>query len=380
MRFEVRARLSSPLAHAVRSLPGAVEVSAILLGVVACSSSSGSSGPVPDGGFGGTSRRSDAGHDAGDANHASSSGAQPPDGAATGPSPFVLQPGAGPVAGGPTSFYGIDDGVLYAVSMTGHAYPLAGGASEAITFSGAWSGFHGNGAAVVVGSALYIIGGGGDGIAGDWENADWDWVDLVGHTWNDGGNGPVIAHDLALAAYGSTIYATGGNLSEHSDSGSTDVYVLDTTTGTWSTGTSLPTPRAQHGAAIVGTTLLVAGGMCSGAACAGVTTADPVVVLGTCAILDVSSPTATWQGAPALPVAVENPALVATATRFYLMGGSTRDTYPPDYDGVVSWAPGESAWRSEGTLPAVDVTVALSTGTEVVLVAGPSGGVYTWTP
>jgi hypothetical protein len=46
---------------------------------------------------------------------------------------------------------------------------------------------------------------------------------------------------------------------------------------------------------------------------------------------------------------------------------------------VVSWAPGEAAWRVEGSLPSASLAAALSDGTRIVVV-DDSGGIYTWTP
>ena len=154
------------------------------------------------------------------------------------------------------------------------------------------------------------------------------------------------------------------------------VLKLDTTSNTWSTGLPLPVPRAQHGAAVVGTTLLVAGGVCGGTGCP-LADGGRMSTLETTATLDVSSATGTWQAGPPLPAPIANPSVAATAQRVYVLGSS--------HD-ILSWAPGEASWRLDGTLPSAASSLAgfFGTATELVLVAGANLGgplnLYNWTP
>ena len=205
-----------------------------------------------------------------------------------------------------------------------------------------------------------------------------------GHTWTQSSS-PAINHQLALGVYGSQIYALGGDPGRDTLGGA-QVYVLDTSAQTWLTGPSLPAPRSQLGAAVVGSTLLVGGGVCGGdgsnplqnppCPCTG----DCLLLMASTLTLDLSTPGATWQDAPSLPVAVERVSLVATQSRFYAMSGATQDAYPPDVTSIVSWAPGEAAWRTDGCLPpgSVPLAAAMSDGTRLVIV-GANATVYEWT-
>jgi hypothetical protein len=281
----------------------------------------------------------------------------------------------------PNLYYALYQSSIYSVYDSGYILPLAGGAPQAATFNGPWGDLRSDGETVVIGSKLYLIGGGGEGVFDQWEVDEWDYVDLAAETYSVGGTSPAYAHQLAAAAYQTSIYAIGGNLQEHGSLGSTGVSVLDTTTGSWSTGTPLPVPRAQHGAAVLGTTLLVAGGVCSGGgACAGPTPSSDFL-LDSSVTLDLSSPAATWQPGPTLPAGIEKLTIVACGSRFYGMGGTTLDDSALNWTKVLSWAPGEASWRVEGTIPSgiYDLTI-LTTATQIYLLDFTHAQVDLWTP
>jgi len=366
---------------------GCLSVLVVLLGpwaAVACGQGGGGAADASSGLFG-----TDAGSSAVDAARARRDSATSHDGG----TPFDATGGdAGPfrAVGTVTSlpgsqYFGLYGGALWS---TGGMIPLDGGAAQPVVFSGSAGTENSLGAAAVLGSGLYILGGGGDGIIGQWENDTYERLDLVARTATSAPSS-AINHRLALGVYGSTIYAVGGDPGRDTLGGA-QVWLLDTGAGTWSAGPSLPAPRSQAGAAVVGSTLLVAGGVCAAdgadplqnppCPCTG----DCLLIMGTTTTLDLSTPGATWQPAPALPFAAEGVNVVAARGRFYAMGGSTKDAYPKDVTQIVSWASGEAAWRAEGALPGPDVWTALSDGTTIVLLVGASGTqtgtIYAWSP
>jgi hypothetical protein len=280
--------------------------------------------------------------------------------------------------------FGLYDGAVVVVAGTVTAYPLDGGASYPIALQdSSASGVEEGSASIVLGHDFYTLGGGGDGIIGAWEYDDYATYDLAARTATSSSS-PAINHRLALGAYGTLIYALGGDPGRDTLGGG-QVWVLDTVARTWSAGPTLLAPRSQLGAAVSGSTLLVAGGVCGadGAdplqvpACP--CTGDCLLMMASTATLDLATPGATWQAGPDLPAAVEGVRVVSASGRYYAMGGATKDTYPPDVMSVVSWAPGEAAWRVEGSLPSASLAAALSDGTRIVVV-DDSGGIYTWTP
>ncbi len=279
-------------------------------------------------------------------------------------------------------WYGLFQGSIWRCGDTGDGdiYSLKDGSAQGVTFTGDWTGGHENGRSIVVGSTMFLIGGGGDSITGEWMNSEWDTLDLIAHTWKSDGSGPVFTHFLAVAADGTRIFAIGGD-PDRDTLGSTGVSILDTQGNTWTTGTPLPAPRAEHGAAIVGSTLLVAGGVCDGMNCPGA--GNGLSLLSSTLTLDLSSPSASWADGAPLPVPVEQLFVVAVADRFYALGGASRDGYPQDQTDVLTWAPGEPAWQKKGSLPAGVATVAaLSDGARLVLVASEGQEVvaFEWTP
>lgn len=352
--------------------------------LAACSASSTATEPLEFGADAGAdARREDASVPGGDARAGRADSRKPATDAPLGPpdggAPFRPLESLGQAQ--LTLYYGIYAGDLYAVYDSGWVFPLsAGGSAQAATFGGAWPDLRESGATAVVGRDLYLVGGGGDGIITQWEDDEWDYVDLSARVYKTGGSSPAFAHFLAAAVYGTSIYAIGGDLQEHGPTGSAGVLVLDTTTGVWSTGTPLPVPRSMHGAAVLGTTLLVAGGVCGGSpACPGGASGD--VLLDSTVTLDVSSPSASWQPGPNLPAAIEALSLVATSSRFYALGGTTADDSAFNWEKILSWAPGEASWRVEGVIPSgIGALGLLSTATELVLVDFTHAQIYVWAP
>jgi len=283
----------------------------------------------------------------------------------------------GPLAGvnasaGAGQFPVIHGGFLYLLGISSARFALADARAEKIDIAGSWSSDHSEGGTCQVGGRVTMLGGGGNGLFGAWHVFDWDWVDLDARTWTKGGTATWAAHKLAVTSVGSECIAIGGDANPSGALGTAAVRVLDTATSQWTSKTALPEPRSMHGAAALGSLVVVAGGRC-GPCTAGGSDTKPVS-LDSVVTLDWTGATPGWQPAAKLPRPLVGLRMLALRGRVYALGG--RDSYETTTTSreVLSWAPGEAAWKTEGLAPAgASALTPLTDGDAIFLVAVHSG-------
>jgi hypothetical protein len=234
-------------------------------------------------------------------------------------------------------------------------------------------------AACVVGSKLFILGGGGDGILDLYEDYEYRVQDLTTGVWTVG-TSPWAPHNAAVVLANGQCISVGGQLHVHSDYGTPNVESFSASSDAWTDLPMLLVPVTSAVAAFDGTRLLVAGGWCSEEpGCP----ANPLETFFTNAwVLDMSSPTPSWTAAPAMPTG----RIFGFATwyngRFYILGGSVDDSgqHPPP--GIISWALTDPSWRNEGAAPGLQPAALFADGDGLFELQLNQGNidVYRWQP
>lgn len=282
----------------------------------------------------------------------------------------LVAPLAGRSAPVPSTLFTLFDGAL--VSLTGQKWALADGRLSAVSFTSSRSADHTDGATCLLGSRLYVFAGGGNGIFGAWHQFEWSVVDLVAGTWIVAGTATWAAHYLSAVPHGAECVTLGGDANPHGDVGSVLVRRVDPRTGTWSAYRSMSVPRSHFGAAVSGDTLVVAGGDCSGALCPGASSAP--TPLDAAESLSLTGPAEAWTSVPRLPRALSRHGMVAHKARYYVAGGTSDAQSPFTFRReVLSWASGETAWRTEGLLPSQATLVALLSDGAALYLVGQVG-------
>lgn len=127
----------------------------------------------------------------------------------------------------------------------------------------------------------------------------------------------------------------------------------------------LLTGRENAGAALVGDTVFVVGGLSLDGD-----------VLGTVEALAGSS--SSWSSVPALPIPVHRPAVTAFGDELYALGGFTETSVSSATDAVQVYDRTTNQWRVAGSLPEpVGGAAAVTAGARIYLIggAGPTGTV-----
>ena len=157
-----------------------------------------------------------------------------------------------------------------------------------------------------VGDDVYVIGG---------KNAtgpvNKTWVyDTTTKSWSAGPNFPGVAVEgPAVAAIGSKIYVAGGSTGPF-NGGQSQLWELNTVSGSWSQKASMPTARGGAGAAVRNGRLVVVGGINGGDSLNAVEEYNPA--------------TDSWSTLAPLVVPRDNPAVAAVGDTVYAIGGRHR--------------------------------------------------------
>jgi uncharacterized protein (TIGR03437 family) len=168
-----------------------------------------------------------------------------------------------------------------------------------------------------VGSRIFVIGG--------WSDADGTATNLVQvfdaatNRWTRQPPAPIPEFGGVAASVGTRIFVMGGWSTDGGGKSTltTQVHILDTLTGAWSTGTSAPVAVAGASLAPVGGNLYLIGGI----------TADHTV---SDAVSVYSSGTNSWSSGPSLLRGVYEAAAGNVGTRIYLVGGRLSEGGPCD--------------------------------------------------
>jgi len=147
---------------------------------------------------------------------------------------------------------------------------------------------------------------------------------------------------LSAAVLGSRIYVTGGGTDEERSEG--NIYratarldILDTKTGTWTTGASAPTKRYSHASAALGGKIYVVGGHSQNY--------EP----GRLATVEMYDPaTDRWQVRASMAKPHHEPALAAFDGKLYVFGGEDGPNY---LSSVERYDPATNAWTPRADMP-----------------------------
>lgn len=170
-------------------------------------------------------------------------------------------------------------------------------------------------------------------------------------TWRRGPNLPAGVNHAASASVRGRLFVLGGHGAER------NAFVL--AAGGWRT-LRLPAQRAEAGAAALGDTVYVVGGVTAGGLAR--------------SILGYGTRRGRWRFLPG-PTPREHLAVAGARGRLHAIGGRTAG-YDTNLAIVESWAPGERRWRLEPSVPeARGGTGAAAVGGTIVSVGGeaPSG-------
>jgi hypothetical protein len=236
------------------------------------------------------------------------------------------------------------------------------------------------GAACVVGSSLFLLGGGGDGVTGAFTDAHWRAQDLATGAWTTGASS-WAPHDSPLVAVNGGCVSVGGQLQEQSDDGSTAVESFAPASQTWTALAAMPMPVMQSAIAYDGARLFVAGGQCYLAT--GCPTSATQTFFSAAWVSDLTQASPTWTAAPDMPSSRINGLAVAYDGRFYVLGGTVDDTGQGALPATVSWAIGESAWTTHGPAAAVPIVAAYADAVGIFALTPTSSGdlqVLRWQP
>lgn len=202
----------------------------------------------------------------------------------------------------------------------------------------------------------YATGGTRDDPTVDETNATWIFDPARG--WRNGAPMPDARVALGLAAVGGKLYAVGGRGVEAGR-----VFIYDPAADVWSTARSnLPAPRARAAVVALGTDIYVIGGIEDGRPTARVD------------IFDTTRD--AWRAGPSLPIAREGHAAALLDGRIHVLGGESLSP-PKTYGDHFVLANG--AWSRAAPLPTPrHGAVAGVAGGKLFVVGGsPGAGVYT---
>ncbi|MFN8149189.1 MAG: PQQ-dependent sugar dehydrogenase [Candidatus Nanopelagicales bacterium] len=145
----------------------------------------------------------------------------------------------------------------------------------------------------------------------------------------------------SVVAWNGKLYVAGGASGPFSGA-VTETWVYDPVADAWTAGPPLATARAGAGAALVGSTMYVVGGMDNTGA--SLTSVEK---------LDLSTFSA-WTSAPSLSTPRDNPGVVAIGTTLYAFGGRTRLSNGTEVDGTLATtealASGASSWVAKASM------------------------------
>lgn len=164
-----------------------------------------------------------------------------------------------------------------------------------------------------------------------------------GGTWTQLPDKPGTAvENPAVVGYGGKVYVVGGSSGPFSGAVA-EAWVYDPGGGTWTALPPLQIARGGAGAAVVGSSLVVVGGLDSSGAS-----------LTSVEVLDLASPSA-WTSAPSLSTPRDNPGVVAIGTTVYAFGGRTRLADGTTVNGtlasVEALVAGALAWSPRASMP-----------------------------
>jgi large repetitive protein len=162
--------------------------------------------------------------------------------------------------------------------------------------------------------------------------------DISNNTWSDG---KVIPNNQfgPIVALGTKLYVIGGTSGPKTTG---DVSIYDTTTGNWSAGPALPSPRQFGGAAVLNGKIYLVGGR----GYQGATLVD-------LSDLEVLDPTTNaWHSAAAMPTARGSLAFVADPTggMIYAIGGWNSNKMNPSGKNEA-YNPATNTWQELSRLP-----------------------------
>jgi len=167
-------------------------------------------------------------------------------------------------------------------------------------------------ATAVIGGKLYVAGGTAAGYA---NFADLEIYDPGTNTWSTGASLPNQLTSAGGAAFNGKFYVVGGYVgpSAYNNQITAAVQIYDPVLNTWSTGTPMPTARANM---VVG---VISGKLCvtSGNVADGSKDGSMVVY---------DSTTDSWSTAPAEPTGRANAAAVVLGNKLFVAGGNTDNT------------------------------------------------------
>lgn len=167
---------------------------------------------------------------------------------------------------------------------------------------------------------------------------------------------PAANSGMAACTDGAYLYVFGGG---HTEPPRNSAYRYDPDANAWTALPALPHARKSPAAAFLGGRIYVLGGH---TAVSGVNDATRFVD-----VYDVAA--GTWSAAPDLPLPVTAASATTFGGRVYLMGGADGTMSFGLYSAVWSFAPGESEWRPEPSLPVAVVGPASAALSDSVLIA-----------
>jgi hypothetical protein len=235
-------------------------------------------------------------------------------------------------------------------------------------------------ATCIVNSKLELLGGGGEGIFLQYEDYHWREQDLETGVWTVGPSS-WAPHDAALLSVNGSCLSTGGQLHLHSDDGTAEAMAFDPSTHLWSELPPLPMPVSLAAAAFDGTRVLVVGGWCSGVP--GCPTGSLETFFANAWIMDVTQLNPTWTAVPDMPTSRISGFAVAYSGRFYLLGGAQDDSGQKPKPGLISWAPGDSAWQAHDATPMLSPRAAYADTQGIFVLQVTDSGdvaVFRWKP
>jgi non-specific serine/threonine protein kinase len=223
-------------------------------------------------------------------------------------------------------------------------------------------------AAALVGSEIVVVGG---FVEGGGSSARVDAYDPARDAWRRLPDLPYAVNHALAAGWRGRLAVAGGYAA---DGRTRAAFLLER--GRWRPLPDLPYRLAAGGAAVVGDTLYLVGGVAG--------PPDRSVLPQRALALDLARPGARWRFVPA-PVNREHLGVAALAGRIYAVGGRTAGLDTNTFL-AESWAPGERAWRTLPRVPEARGGTALAAGAGRIFPVGgerPQGtiaSVYAYAP
>lgn len=228
--------------------------------------------------------------------------------------------------------------------------------------------FRREGCACLIGTRAFVMGGGGNGVTGSWDEWTYLEADFTKRTVT-AHPAPYVAHAVACAVVGGRCLVIGGDTAPGRALGSAAVRTFDPTLAAFERGTPLPWPTAAAAVAVGDGRVVVAGGYCGGGdPCPPSNDASGSGATVLASVASLAPEGGAWQEEPALPRPIARATMVYVAGRFHVLGGS--GSVSGGDDGARwSWAPGEKGWRDEGSAPGTGpVVAAFSEGEQLFVV------------